>query len=223
MRGALLFDIDGTMADTDAIHLEAFNIVLGRYGHSFDRPRYTTDLQGHANLSISARFLPGLTADEQAAVMDAKEAAFRDLFRDLVAPMPGLLALLDRADASGVPVVAVTNAPRANAEMLLGGIGITHRFAALVIGEELPHGKPHPLPYLEGLQRAGADAARSVAFEDSRSGIASATAAGIATIGIRSSLGHEQMIEAGAVMSAENFSDPALLKFIESKLPELRV
>ena len=100
-------------------------------------------------------------------------------------PVPGLTALLDQADGAGVPMVAVTNAPRPNAELLLSGLGITHRFKAIVIGDELAHGKPHPLPYLEGLRLAGASADGAVAFEDSRSGIQSATAAGIATIGMR--------------------------------------
>ena len=76
--------------------------------------------------------------------------------RRQIEPLPGLMALLDRADAAGIPMVAVTNAPRLNAELLLSGLGITHRFKALVIGDELPHGKPHPLPYQEGLRFVGA-------------------------------------------------------------------
>ena len=87
-------------------------------------------------------------------------------------------------------MAAVTNAPRLNAEMMLAGLGIAHRFKALVIGDELHHGKPHPLPYLEGLRPLGAEAERSLAFEDSRSGVQSATAAGIATVGMLTSLSH---------------------------------
>ena len=100
------------------------------------------------------------------------------------------MALLARADRAGIPMVAVTNAPRLNAEMLLSGLGIMDRFKALVIGDELAHGKPHPMPYLEGLRVVSGVAAQSVAFEDSRSGVQSASAAGIATIGIRTSLAH---------------------------------
>lgn len=222
MRGALLFDIDGTLADTDAIHMEAFNTVLGPYGHSFDRVRYTAELQGFANLSISARFLPGLTPEAALEVMRGKEATFRELVKDMIHPVAGLLALMERADLAGVPMVAVTNAPRLNAELLLGGIGITDRFVAVVIGEELAHGKPHPLPYLEGLRLAGADPALSVAFEDSRSGITSATTAGLPVYGIRTSFSPQQMAEAGAVGSADDFTDAGLLTFVEGRVPGLR-
>jgi phosphoglycolate phosphatase len=124
------------------------------------------------------------------------------------------MTLLARADRAGIPMVAVTNAPRLNAEMLLSGLGIMDRFKALVIGDELAHGKPHPMPYLEGLGAARAAAALSVAFEDSRSGIQSASAAGIATIGIRTSLGHADMVAAGAVMTAKSFDDPELLHMV---------
>src|ERR1700704_7212002 len=100
------------------------------------------------------------------------------------------MALLALADRASIPMVAVTNAPRLNAEMLLSGLGIADRFKDLVIGDELPHGKPHPMPYLEGLRAVGAAPKASVAFEDSRSGVQSASSAGIATIGIRTSLTH---------------------------------
>ncbi len=215
---ALLFDIDGTLADTDPLHLEAFNRAFAPYGHQFDKARFARELQGLANSAIAAKFLPDLSADAGMAVLDDKEALFRALAATAIHAVPGLFALLDLADATGIPMAAVTNAPRANAEMILDGLGITHRFKALVIGAELAHGKPHPLPYLEGLRRLGADAAVSVGFEDSRAGIASATAAGLATIGLRTSLDDAALRGAGAVLSADGYDDPAVLELITGRL-----
>lgn len=215
---ALLFDIDGTLADTDALHLEAFNQVLGPHGHVFDHARFTKELQGFSNASISARFLPDEPPARQVAIIGEKEAAFRKLVAGKIQPVPGLMTLLARADRAGIPMVAVTNAPRLNAEMLLSGLGIMDRFKALVIGDELAYGKPHPMPYLEGLRAANAVAARSVAFEDSRSGIQSASAAGIATIGIRTSLTHADMIAAGATTTAADFDGLELLKLVSATM-----
>ena len=211
---ALLFDIDGTLADTDALHLEAFNQVLGPRGHVFDHARFTRELQGFSNASIGARFLAEEPPTRQAAIIGEKEAAFRKLVAGKIQPVPGLMPLLALADRAGIPMVAVTNAPRLNAEMLLSGLGIRHRFKALVIGDELAHGKPHPMPYLEGLRVVNAAPNLSLAFEDSRSGVQSASAAGIATIGIRTSLGHADMVAAGAVMTAKTFDDPELVKLV---------
>lgn len=215
---ALLFDIDGTLADTDPLHLEAFNQTFAPFGHHFDKARFSLELQGLANEAIIRRFLPHLSIEDGMAIMAGKEVIFRDLARTEIHAVPGLFELLDLAERNGLPMAAVTNAPRANAELILGGLGITHRFAAIVIGEELAHGKPHPLPYLEGLRQLGAVATASVAFEDSRTGIASATGAGIATIGMRTSLQHGDMTMAGAVMSADDYADPDLLKFVWAKV-----
>jgi len=208
---ALLFDIDGTLADTDPLHREAFHRVFGPRGHVVDDERFKRELQGFSNISIGERFLPDESPERRVAILDEKEAIFRDLVAGQIAPLAGLMALLDRADAADIPMVAVTNAPRLNAELLLSGLGITHRFKALVIGAELPHGKPHPLPYQEGLRFVGASAAASVAFEDSRTGVQSAAAAGIPTIGMRTTLSHADLVAAGAVASASAFDDPDLL------------
>jgi phosphoglycolate phosphatase len=151
-------------------------------------------------------------------VLRGKEATFRELARTSIHAVPGLFELLDLADAAGLPMAAVTNAPRANADLILDGLGVRHRFKAVVIGEELAHGKPHPLPYLEGLRLLGARAEHSVAFEDSRTGIASATAAGLATIGIRTSLVHDDLVAAGATLSAAGYDEPALLDFIRRRV-----
>ena len=83
-----------------------------------------------------------------------------------------------------------------------------------MIGDELSHGKPHPMPYLEGLRAVNAAAKYSVAFVHPRSGVQAASAAGIATIGIRTSLGHADLIEAGALTTAENFDDPKLIDLV---------
>ena len=215
---ALLFDIDGTLADTDALHLEAFNQVFGPRGHVFDQARFTNELQGFSNASISARFLAEEPPTRQAAIISEKEAAFRQVVAGKIRPLPGLMTLLDLADRASIPMVAVTNAPRLNAEMLLSGLGIMHRFKALVLGDELAHGKPHPMPYLEGLRTVSAAPDLSLAFEDSRSGIQSASAAGIATIGIRTSLGHADMVAAGAVATAQTFDDLELVKLVRTTM-----
>jgi HAD superfamily hydrolase (TIGR01509 family) len=211
---ALLFDIDGTLADTDALHVEAFNQVFAAYGHVFDRARASKELTGFSNVSISGRFLPNQSPVRQAAVMAEKEEAFRRLASGQIKPLAGLMKLLALADRADIPMVAVTNAPRLNAEMMLSGLGIMEKFKAVIIGDELPHGKPHPMPYLEGLRAVCAAPELSFAFEDSRSGVQSASAAGIATIGIRTSLVHGDLVAAGAVCSAENFDDPELVQLV---------
>jgi HAD superfamily hydrolase (TIGR01509 family) len=215
---ALLFDIDGTLADTDALHVQAFNQIFGPRGHLFDRARASKELQGFSNTSIAERFLADEPLERQAAIMAEKEAAFRKLALGQIQPLAGLMTLLALADRAAIPMVAVTNAPRVNADMMLSGLGIVGRFKAVIIGDELPHGKPHPMPYLEGLRAVNAAPDLSLAFEDSRSGIQSASAAGIATVGIRTSLSHDEMVAVGARMTARTFDDPELVKLVATTM-----
>src|SRR5690606_12508611 len=114
--------------------------------------------------------------------------------------------------------VAVTNAPRDNAEQLLDSIGARRRFRGLVIGDELDHGKPDPLPSLVGLRIVGANGENCVAFEASRAGLNSAASAGIATIGMATGLELGQLLEAGATLAARDYTDPVMLEFIAERV-----
>jgi HAD superfamily hydrolase (TIGR01509 family) len=217
MRPALLFDIDGTLADTDPLHLQAFNEVLAPHGITLDHARYKREVMGFSNDLIMQRLLPHDPAAHDGLV-EAKEARFRQLAAAGVPATPGLFALLALAGKAGIPCAAVTNAPRANAKLILGGLGLADRFPVLVIGPELARGKPDPLPYLVGAEQLGADIGRSIAFEDSRSGLRSAVAAGLFTVAILSSLTAEEAAAEGAHLTVKDFNDAALSPALADRL-----
>ncbi len=208
-RPCLLFDLDGTLVDTDPLHLEAFNQLLGAFGKAISPEEYEARVMGLSNSIIMARLLPEVHVSEHPALADRKEELFREMAHALE-PLEGLVSLLDWAHERGCPVGVVTNAPRANAETVLGAIGLWDRFDTVVIADELDAQKPHPLPYLTGLERLGSSPDRAVAFEDSRSGISAARAAGIPVVGLTTSLDEAALREAGAILAISHFSDPRL-------------
>jgi HAD superfamily hydrolase (TIGR01509 family) len=217
MNTALLFDLDGTLVDSDAEHLVAFQRVFAPHGISLDRSEYAANIMGASNEIIASRYLSHLSLVEQAATLDAKEAAYRDNLGGLE-PILGALALLDFADRRGLKRAVVTNAPRANAEKVLAALGIGERLPIVVIGGELVRAKPDPLPYLTALERTGASAAHSIAFEDSLSGVRAAAGAGLAVVGMTTTLDSRTLIEAGATFAAGNFTDSRILELIETRL-----
>ena len=217
MRPALLFDLDGTLVDSDGDHLIAFQEVFAPFGVALDRALYVRDIMGAPNAAIGARFLPHLPEAERAKVLDAKEAAYRARVGEMT-PTPGAKALLDHAEAHGLACAVVTNAPRANAEMVLAALGFAARLKTLVIGPELAHGKPHPLPYLTGLARVGARPQDALAFEDSLSGVRAAVAAGIAVVGITTGLPAPALLDAGAVFAASDFTDPRIYDWVAARI-----
>ncbi|MDY0870589.1 HAD family hydrolase [Dongia rigui] len=217
MKAALLFDLDGTLVDTDHLHLDAFNRLFAEHGFQVDRPTYTAKIMGQPNAGIAETFLPHLGRDAALALLSRKEEAYRGMVRDLT-PIAGLIDLLDWVKAEGIPCGVVTNAPRANAELVLEGLGLAHRFETLVIGDELAQAKPHPLPYLTGLERLGADARKSVAFEDSPSGMQAALGAGLTLVGLATSLPPETMQGHGAHVAVKDYHDPRIRDLIAQRL-----
>jgi beta-phosphoglucomutase len=204
---ALLFDLDGTLVDTDPLHLAAFRDVFAPFGLSLDPETYATRIMGQSNAAIGAEFLPGESLQTRRALLDRKEALFREALAG-TAPRPGVVALLDWADRMGAPTAIVTNAPRANADGILAAIGLTGRFGTLVIGDELARAKPDPLPYLTAMERLGAAPADSIAFEDSLSGLRAARASGAHVFALRGALPDAALADAHAII--DDFTAPAL-------------
>jgi HAD superfamily hydrolase (TIGR01509 family) len=215
MTPSLLFDLDGTLTETDHLHFEAMAETLAEQGVVIDWPTYKARILGGSNANIAAAFLPNLSPQDGMAAMQLKEARFRARV-DTLERAKGLTEFLAFAQEKRLATAIVTNAPRANADLMLAGLKLSERFDAIVLGDELPRGKPDPLPYLEGLRALGAEAARSVAFEDSLSGIRSASAAGVVTIGVGVSSEPSDMLAAGARLVARDFSDPALLALVRA-------
>jgi HAD superfamily hydrolase (TIGR01509 family) len=212
----LLFDLDGTLTDTDHLHVGAFATLLAESGRTLTLQDYRSRVMGASNDTIMSYLFPDHTPAAQVEMLERKEALVRARMGSL-APTRGLLDLLAWAAARSVPCGVVTNAPRANADQMLAAIGLGERFSVVVIGDELPRAKPDPLPYLTGLQRLGGEAARALAFEDSLSGVRAASAAGIFTFGMRGALDDVALRAAGASATIGDFTDAAL----HAKLAEM--
>lgn len=205
--GALLFDLDGTLIDTDPLHAAVFRELFAERGITIDHAFYLAHVHGRLNGEIFAEHFP----DEDPVVLsEHKEATFRARLNQSVPPTPGLSDLLDRAADAGLAIAAVTNAPRDNAHVMLDAIGMRHRFPLLVIGDECIRGKPHPDPYLEAMRRLAVTPQSSIAFEDSPSGLRAASAAGAYCVGLRSSLDESALRSAGADAVISDFTDPLL-------------
>ena len=217
MRDVLLFDIDGTLADTDALHFEAYRCLLAKHGKTIDHATYMSSVMGHTNENIMAWMMPEADLAGRRAFSDAKEAMFRELAATSIVPATGLMALIDWAETKRIKIAAVTNAPRANAEMTLKALKLDTRMAFVVIGDELPRGKPDPLPYATALERFGAAPSQAMAFEDSRSGVKSAVAAGIDTVGMTTGLSKAVLMEEGAIGAVPNFADPWLIARLQAE------
>ena len=209
-RAALLFDLDGTLVETDDLHHAAFAGILAEDGRALSFADYRDRILGKPNVEIMAWLMPDAAPERHAEIADRKEAAYRAMLAAEFEPVAGVRPLLDWAEANGVGVAVVTNAPRLNAEAVLAATGLAGRIATLVIGEECARPKPDPLPYQEAMRRLGVTPSGSIAFEDSRSGLRAARGAGALVFGLTTALPAAELLQAGAHQAIPDFTDPAL-------------
>ena len=213
MYQALLFDLDGTLAETDSLHLPTWVEALAPYGVEVDEEFYKERISGWSTGEIVRDLLPYLTDEEGRAIGDAKEASFRERATELE-PLPGLLDFVEEGKNLGLKIALVTNAPKENVGAILPALKLQDFFETVVLADEVEAVKPDPAPYTAALEKTGVGAEEALAFEDSVSGIASSVAAGIPTVGIASTQDPERLLEAGAFMVAEDFTDPELKALI---------
>jgi HAD superfamily hydrolase (TIGR01509 family) len=210
MLDALLFDLDGTLTLSDDIHFETWSELLKGYGLTIDAEFYNQHFNGRLNEDIIRDLLPQLSFDEGLQLSGYKEAEFRRRAESRLAPMPGLLELLRWMIDRALKRAVVTNAPRDNAYFMLRSLQLEDIFPIVILGEELERGKPDPMPYQFALDGLDISPDAAIVFEDSPSGVRSAVAAGIFTIGIASNQPPDVLREAGAQLVIDDFGDRRL-------------
>jgi HAD superfamily hydrolase (TIGR01509 family) len=183
---AVLFDMDGTLVDTEPMWMAAEAGLAAEHGIPWTRADAEalvgSDLWAGAQYFIDR----GVPAAPD-AIVERLVGEVLDGLGDTLPARPGALELLASLRQQGVPVALVTMSTRPLVERVEAAFAAalgTAPFDATVSGDECERGKPHPEPYLRGLALLGADARDSVAVEDSRTGAASALAAGLVTIGV---------------------------------------
>lgn len=210
MVKAVIFDLDGTLTDSDKVHFQVFQEIFAGYGIALDKALYKKQISGRQNAAILADFLPQLSEAEGEAFSEQKEETFRDRAKDQLTPLLGLLDLLAQLKQQSLPAAVVTNAPTKNANFMLKTLNLEKAFNPVVIADELTRGKPDPLPYQTALDKLGIEAEDAIAFEDSRAGIRSAVGAGILTIGMTTTHQADELKAAGATYAIADFTDPLI-------------
>lgn len=199
MLQALIFDVDGTLADTESVHLEAFNHAFRQEGLDWhwDLPLYTQLLEvsgGKERILHHWRSVQPYLKELDGGAVQATVARLHEIKtayyehavnNGAVSLRPGVLALMDDARRHGLQLsIATTTSPVNIAALLRSAIGPDWRTHFLAIGDasNAPIKKPHPQVYLKVLADMGLQACQCVAFEDSANGLRAALAAGLDTV-----------------------------------------
>jgi HAD superfamily hydrolase (TIGR01509 family) len=183
MAQAVIFDLDGTLIDSESVTITAGTAVFAAHGHAVDHSLFHrligVDEPTGAGI-LRAALGPDLLLDR----IDAEwRAAIRAIYRETGVPLrPGAAELLEMLAIRGYPLAVATSSNRASATWKLERTGLARHFDTVVTLDCITRPKPAPDPYLEAARRLGADPALCVAFEDSDTGAAAAQAAGMTVV-----------------------------------------
>jgi len=182
---AVLWDMDGTLINSEELHWIAWRETLANEGVAITREQFLSTF-GQRNDSIIPTLLgSAATAERVERIADAKEERYRDLVRQLgIAFEPGVASWLSRLHQHGWQQAIASAAPRANLDAVLDALSASHTFQGLVSAEDVHRGKPDPEVYLLAAARVGVPAARCIVVEDAAAGVEGARRAGMRSIGV---------------------------------------
>jgi beta-phosphoglucomutase len=211
---AIVLDMDGVVLDSMPDHLRSWQQALAPLGIQLT-PAELHPLEGmpteQTAQTLTARFLGSPCSDEEASrLATTKRDAFAQIFQPSL--VPGIGPLLHDLRGRGYRLALVTGSARRVVEESLEPTGVANLFEAVLAGDEVSQGKPHPEPYARAAAALGLPPDECLAVENATLGIRSARAAGMNCVALETTLAADELVGAGAQRA---FSDaPALRAWI---------
>ena len=216
---AVIWDMDGVIADTAPYHLKAWQKAFREKGVDFTEDDFRRNF-GKRNDSIIKNTLGSQIAqDEIEAIARRKETTYRRVARERVTPLPGAIALMKSLMERGFKMAIASSAPIANIRLITRELGIGDFFQAIVTGQDVAKGKPSPQGFLLAARRLGVAPANCIVIEDAIAGITACQRAGMHCIAVTNTHPRQSLSEADLVVdSLEEITTDDLEKLIkESK------
>jgi beta-phosphoglucomutase family hydrolase len=197
---AVIWDMDGVIADSGPYHLAAWQESFGKRGIQFTAEDFKHSF-GLRNDNIIRNTLgKGVTQAEVEAIAGEKEETFRRIAGRKIKPLPGALELLKLIKKQGCSMAIASSAPTENIELVTGTLGISGYFQEIVTGHDVTEGKPNPRVFLLAAQRLGAKPANCLVIEDAVAGVAAAKSAGMYCLAVANSHSKQKLAEADLIV-----------------------
>ncbi len=187
MFSVALFDFDGTLAQTDTLHLACWNRVLNRYEIRLTEDFYITYCVGVLSPKVAALIKQNYPMIEESVeeIANLKDQFFSDFIQTNRVPiLPGVREILDLLKRNRFKLGIVSGLEESSISKILYDQQLDSYFQIISSRENIENGKPSPEGYLYALERFQVEGASAIAFEDTKSGVRAAKAAGIVTFAI---------------------------------------
>jgi beta-phosphoglucomutase family hydrolase len=198
---AVVWDLDGVIADTAAYHYLAWRDVFKERGVAYTKEEFMPYF-GRRHDSIIKSVLGDLPPEEIDAINEEKQRNYRRLVAQNIRAMPGVIALVKSLHENGIKSAIASSAVPENIELILQGLGIADCFQAIVHGMEVKEGKPSPQIFLLAAKRLKVPPGNCVVIEDAIAGVAAARRAGMKCIAVTNSHAKEALKDADLVIDS---------------------
>ena len=213
---AVIWDMDGVIADTAPFHFEAWQQIARIEGVSFTKSDFR-QIFGKRNAEIIVEiFGQSISAREMESLAQSKEEMFRRIAGQSVKPFPGVLNLLHSMHKAEWKMALASSTPVENIELITGTLEITELFDAIVSADDVSQGKPNPEVFLTAAEKLAIDPARCIVIEDSIAGIQAARAAGMKCIALTTTNRPSRLSEADLIVDR---MDKVTVRTLDSLLP----
>lgn len=210
MNKALLWDMDGVLADSGDAHFAAWQRMFQELGRSITRQEFD-DTFGMANGAILRRWLgEGLSAERSAALARRKEELFREHL-DRVHLLPGVRDWLEYAATHGYYQVVASSGEMANIVAVVHTLGVGNYFHSLLSGAFLPQSKPHPAIFLQAAAAVATEPRHCLVLEDGVVGVEAARRAGMRCLALTTTHPAERLLGADRIVASLAELPPAAL------------
>jgi beta-phosphoglucomutase len=211
---ALVFDFDGVLADSEPLHLRAYQETLEPLGHSLPREEYYAKYLGYNDYDMFKALADArrwtVSDDEVEALIAAKGRIYDSLLAGADHLYPGAAAAIVRL-AADYPLGIASGALRHEIDAILRARGLDRHFRFVVASGDTAASKPAPDPYRRAASLHGLEPAQCLAIEDSRWGIESAKTAGLWCIGITNTYSVAELLDADAIITSLDELTPELI------------
>ncbi len=199
---AVLWDMDGVIADTAEYHYRAWQGVFGERGVSFNREDFMRHFGQRHDTIIRFALGNNLTPEEFNAITEVKQANYRRMVADNIIPLPGAIDLLKSLKKHGIKSAIASSAVPKNIEVIINGLGIESYFQAIACGTEVKEGKPSPLIFLRAAEKLKVKPDSCVVIEDAIAGVAAARRAGMKCVAVTNSHPKDSLKDADLIVDS---------------------
>lgn len=191
---AAIFDLDGTLIDNNAYHLQSWIQYLKNQNREISEEEYKANVNGRTNKDV-IEYIYGRKMNDAEALVYAheKEAIYRELYHPHIEPVSGLLSLLQEFKNHNIPMAIATSGIQVNIDFMFDNIPIRQYFDVIVNSSHISKGKPDPEIYIKTAELLNVSPQDCLVFEDAVVGINSAKAAGMKVIGVLTTHSAEEL------------------------------